>query len=94
MGIIGSCSLAMYLPGCQSLKEKRMILSSVKQKLRKDFNVAISELDYQDFWQRTVIGIVTISNSQYAINEIFDKILYHLENNYAVEVVNQIRNFY
>lgn len=94
MAIIGSCNFDMYLPGCQSLKEKRMVLSSIKQKLRKDFNIAISELDYNDYWQRTLIGIATISNSQTAINEIFDRILSHLENNPSIEVINQERNFY
>ena len=94
MAIIGSCNFDMLLPGCQSLKEKRMVLSSIKQKLKNDFNIAVAELEYNDYWQRSLIGIVTISNSQHNINEIFDKIVSLLESNPAVEVINQERNFY
>lgn len=46
----------------QSLKEKRSILKRIIARLCQDFNVAVSELDYQDLWQRTKLGIVTISN--------------------------------
>ncbi|OGF61830.1 MAG: hypothetical protein A2Y62_20660 [Candidatus Fischerbacteria bacterium RBG_13_37_8] len=94
MSIIGYCSFDIHLPGCQSLKEKRMILLSIKQKLRKDFNVAVSELEYNDLWQRTLLGIVTVSNSQSTINGIFDKINIILEKNPAIEVVDHVRTFY
>src|SRR5699024_11668695 len=46
-----------------SLKEKRSLLKRIITRLRKDFNVAVAELDYQDLWQRTKLGIVTISNT-------------------------------
>lgn len=94
MAIIGFCSFDIYLPGCRSLKDKRIILSSIKQKLRKEYNIAISELDYNDFWQRTLLGVVTVSNSEKRICSIFDKILLYLENNPAIEVINQERSYY
>ena len=94
MSIIGYCSCDIHLPGCQSLKEKRMIILSLKQRLRKDFNIAISELDYNDYWQRALLGIVTISNSQSAIVSIFDKISLILDNNPAIEIVEELRNYY
>ncbi|WP_404459276.1 DUF503 domain-containing protein [Oceanobacillus kapialis] len=45
-----------------SLKQKRSVLKRLMAKLRNSFNVAVTELDYHDLWQRTKIGIVTISN--------------------------------
>jgi uncharacterized protein YlxP (DUF503 family) len=94
MSIIGYCSFDIHLPGCQSLKEKRMIISSIKQKIRKDFNVAISELGYNDYWQRALIGIVTISNSQSTIVNTFDKISLILDKNPAIEIMEEIRSYY
>ncbi|MFC2950071.1 DUF503 domain-containing protein [Virgibacillus sediminis] len=44
-----------------SLKQKRSVIKRLFSRLRKDFNVAVTELDYHDLWQRTKIGIVTIS---------------------------------
>ena len=45
-----------------SLKEKRAIIKQITAKLRNELNVAIAELDYQDLWRRTKLGILTISN--------------------------------
>lgn len=44
-----------------SLKQKRSIMKRLMAKIKKDFNVSITELDYHDLWQRTKIGMVTIS---------------------------------
>ena len=45
----------------QSLKDKRQVLRSLKDRLRAHYNVAVAELEHQDTWQRSRIGVVTIS---------------------------------
>jgi uncharacterized protein YlxP (DUF503 family) len=60
--VVGLLSIELYLPGSQSLKEKRMVLRRVKDRLAK-FNVAVAEVEHQDLWQRAGLGVVTISNS-------------------------------
>ena len=57
---IGLLQLDLHIPYAHSLKEKRMAVRSVKDRLRKRFNVSISELDHQELWQRAEIGIVSI----------------------------------
>jgi uncharacterized protein len=52
----------LHLPYAQSLKDKRMVLRRVKDRLQK-FNVAIAEVDHQDVWQRATLGIVAISTT-------------------------------
>ena len=52
----------LHLPYAQSLKDKRMILRRVKDRLQK-FNVAVAEIEHQDKWQRAALGVVAISNS-------------------------------
>ncbi|MDL4840106.1 DUF503 domain-containing protein [Aquibacillus rhizosphaerae] len=47
--------------GAQSLKQKRSVLKSIITKIQNDYNIAISEMDYQDLWQRTKLSLVTIS---------------------------------
>ena len=49
-------------PGAQSLKDKRMVLRRIKDRLQK-FNVAVAELEHQDLWQRASLGVVAISNT-------------------------------
>ncbi|MFD1360376.1 DUF503 domain-containing protein [Lentibacillus salinarum] len=48
----------------RSLKQKRSIIKRIMAKLRNDLNVATTELEYHDLWQRTKLGIVTLSNDK------------------------------
>jgi uncharacterized protein YlxP (DUF503 family) len=55
-------SLELYLPASQSLKDKRMVLRRLKDRLRA-FNVAVAEVAHQDLWQRAGLGVVTVAAS-------------------------------
>jgi uncharacterized protein YlxP (DUF503 family) len=66
MGIIGVLSVELFLPESHSLKEKRMVLRRVKDRLKR-FNVAVAETEYQDLWQRAGLEIVAISTGDDAV---------------------------
>ena len=57
-------TLELHLPYAHSLKEKRLVVRKIKDRLRARFNVAVAELDHQDLWQRAVVGVVSISSDQ------------------------------
>jgi hypothetical protein len=61
--VVGLLSVELYIPGARSLKEKRVVLRGVKDRLKK-FNVAVSEVEHHDLWQRAGLGIVTIGTDQ------------------------------
>lgn len=58
---IGLVTLEIHIPDARSLKDKRQVLRSLKDRLRGHFNVAVAELHHQDLWQRSVVGVVGIS---------------------------------
>ena len=60
--VIGSCTVELYLPTSHSLKDKRSILKSALQRIRREFNVSIAEVDYHDVLQSALLGVVTVSN--------------------------------
>ncbi|ASF39505.1 hypothetical protein SAMN05216353_10692 [Halobacillus alkaliphilus] len=62
--MILSAEIECIIYDAQSLKEKRSVLKRVKTRIQNEFNVAVSELDYQDLWQRTCIGLVTIASDK------------------------------
>jgi hypothetical protein len=64
MAAIGVLTLELRLEHSHSLKEKRHVLESVKDRLRHKFNVAVSEIDCHDLWQRSVVAVVTVSPDQ------------------------------
>ena len=61
---IAFLTLELRIEGAHSLKDKRQVLRSLKDKLRNGFNVAVAELDANDLWQRATVGVVSISGSQ------------------------------
>jgi uncharacterized protein YlxP (DUF503 family) len=51
------------------------VLRSLKERLRAHFNVAVAELDFEDVWQRSVVGVVTLSNEEHHVQEALQKVL-------------------
>jgi uncharacterized protein YlxP (DUF503 family) len=72
---VGLLTLELHIPDARSLKDKRQVLRSLKEKLRGQFNVAVAELEHQDIWQRSVVGVVTISNEEHHVEEMLQKVL-------------------
>jgi uncharacterized protein YlxP (DUF503 family) len=64
MAVIGVLTLELRLENSHSLKEKRHVVASLKDRLRHKFNVAVAEVDHQDLWQRATLAAVTVSSDQ------------------------------
>jgi uncharacterized protein len=62
MPAIGALTLVLRLEDAHSLKDKRHVVRSLKDRLRTKFNVAVAEIDYQDLWQRAAVAVVTVSS--------------------------------
>ena len=61
--VVGLLSVELHVHGSQSLKDKRMVLRRIKDRLKK-FNVAVSEVEHHDVWQRAGLAVVTVSTEQ------------------------------
>jgi uncharacterized protein YlxP (DUF503 family) len=91
---VGLLTLELHIADAQSLKDKRQVLRSLKDKLRQKFNVAVAEMDHHDVWQRSVVGVVTLANEEKHVREVLqkaldeaDEILGSLLVNQAIEIV-------
>jgi uncharacterized protein YlxP (DUF503 family) len=85
---IGSLQVELLIPGSTSLKEKRMVLTSIKKRLQNKFNVSVAELDHQDLWQRASLGIVTVSNERQFVRGAMDKILNFIDDQDHSQVID------
>jgi uncharacterized protein YlxP (DUF503 family) len=85
--IIGVLTLDVYIKSSTSLKEKRMVLKSLKDKIRKKYNVSIAEIDYLDKWQRSKLGIVQVGNDYNFIEKNFDKIFNLIDTNFSIQIL-------
>jgi len=61
--VVGLLTIELFIPGSQSLKEKRMVLRRIKDRVKK-FNIAVSEVEHHDLWQRAGIAVVTVSTDR------------------------------
>ncbi len=86
--IIGILQLEFRLHGVHSLKAKRCIANSLKQKLKNKFNVAVSEVDSQDSHDRLVLAAVTVSNETQRVQSQLSKAISMIEASTSEELVD------
>jgi len=92
--VIGVLTVEYALHGNDSLKGKRRIANSVKQKTRNTFNVSIAEVGTEDSMVRLRLAIVSVSNSEHHLTSRLTKCLSHLEACCSEEMIYSDIEFY
>tara|TARA_B100001094_G_C17412346_1_gene430801 strand:- start:141 stop:428 length:288 start_codon:yes stop_codon:yes gene_type:complete len=82
------CNLDVNIAGSSSLKDKRRVIQSLKDRLKRDFNLALAEVGAMNEWQRAEIAIVTVSNDIKHANSVISKAVNLVENNIYVELID------
>ncbi|HOB51294.1 MAG TPA: DUF503 domain-containing protein [Acidobacteriota bacterium] len=77
--------MEFFFPEVHSLKEKRMILRRLKDRLTAKFNVSVAEVGYQDLWQRAVVAVVMVSGELPPLQQAVARIRQEIEENGTVE---------
>jgi hypothetical protein len=78
---VGTCKVELQIPANRSLKEKRRVLQSLKQRVQDRFNVAIAEVDRMGDYQRATLGIACVSNDARHADEVLSKVVSFIEGN-------------
>ena len=77
--IIGTCQVELHIPHNSSLKGKRKVIKSIKDRVRVRFNVSVAEIDRQEEWQRATLGIACVSNEVGLVDRILTKVVNLIE---------------
>jgi len=72
--ISGCLRVRLILGEARSLKDKRQVVRSVVEKLKRGFNVAVAEVDDRDAWQSVVLGIVTVGETAEEVRTTLDRV--------------------
>ncbi|MFH1566525.1 MAG: DUF503 domain-containing protein [Gemmatimonadota bacterium] len=80
----------LFLPESHSLKEKRQVIKSVKDRIRSRFNVSVAEVDHVDLWQRCALGLAVVSSETFHAEEVIGNAIRLIEQDHRVEVVSQL----
>jgi len=73
--IVGSLRVRLLLRESRSLKDKRRVLNSIKDRLRNGFNISVAEVDENDNRQLAVLGIALVGNEAYPVRTTLEKIV-------------------
>jgi uncharacterized protein len=86
--VVGICTLELFLPNNGSLKDKRRIVKSIKDRMKHRFNISISEIDDQELWQKSVLGIACVGNDRGHIHQTLDRVISTIRGTPLVEVID------
>jgi len=86
--LLGICTINLYFPDSHSLKDKRSIIKSIKLRIRKNFNVSVSEINHYDLWKNTTLGIACIGNEKRYLNGVLNEVMKFIEQQNKLQVMN------
>src|SRR5689334_9568584 len=95
-GMIAFLTLELRIEAAQSLKDKRQVVRSVKDRLRAHFNVAVAELNPSSLWNQATLGIVSISDSRDYLDGLMRNVERHatrIANNGGAEITDSYVDF-
>jgi uncharacterized protein len=90
---IGALAVNLHIPASQSLKSKRRVIKSIKDRVRSRFNVSVSEIGELEKWQSATLGFCMISNDRAHIQSNFEAILALVESVGEIRMLNHQLEF-
>jgi uncharacterized protein len=95
--MIAFLTMELRIEAAHSLKDKRQVLRSLKDKLRASFNVSVAELEGSDLWQRATVGVVSISGSRdylRGLMENVERFATRITNNAGAEITDSFVEYF
>jgi uncharacterized protein len=89
--MIAFLTLELHIEAAQSLKDKRQVVRSLKDRLRGSFNVSVAELEPSPIWNRATIGVVSISDSRDYLDGLMknvERAATRIANNHGADIVD------
>ncbi len=80
--------MELHIPESHSLKEKRQVLRSIKDRIKARFNVSVAEVDNNDLWQRASLGVSIVSNDRKFANQVLCSVADKIEQENGVVVLD------
>ncbi len=94
---IAFLTLELHIEAAQSLKDRRQVVRSLKDRLRTTFNISVAELDGAELWNRATIGVVSVSHSRDYLDGLMKKVesaATRIANNQGADVADSFVEFF
>ena len=91
---IGVLQLSLFIPQANSLKSKRQILKSLKDRIRHKFNVSAAEINCLDKWQRATLAVACVNSDKRLVNSVLSKVITLVDAQRAIELLDHTIEMY
>jgi uncharacterized protein len=94
--MIAFLTLELHIEAAQSLKDKRQVVRSLRDRLRASFNVSVAEIESSPVWNRATIGVVSISDSRDYLDGLMknvERAATRIANNHGADVADSFAEF-
>lgn len=86
--VVGIVRIELHLPGARSLKDKRQIVRSLKERIRDRLHASVAEVEHQDLWQRAALGVAVVSGDGAQVHEMLGAIRRLAEGVHEAQVID------
>jgi uncharacterized protein YlxP (DUF503 family) len=86
--IVGSLRVRLLIREARTLKDKRQVVKSIKDRLQNRFNVSVAEVEAQENPRLAVLGFAMVSNETTPIRQTFDQIVAALRGHPVAELID------
>lgn len=92
--VVGAARWVLHLPGCGSLKAKRKIVHSLKDRLKARYEISAAETDFQDMWQKAEISAVLVTSDRRLAESVLSKMDRQMESDPRAVIIEHETVFY
>jgi len=89
---VGIVRIELHIPAATSLKDKRSVVRSLKDRIRQRVHAAVAEVDHQDLWQRAALGVAVVSGESRQIDELLQAVRNLVEGTYGAVLLEWEEN--
>lgn len=86
--VVGIVRIELHIPAAQSLKDKRQVVRSLKDRIREHVRASVAEVDHHDLWQRTAIGVAVVAADGRQVGELLQSVRQQVEATWQAQVID------
>jgi uncharacterized protein len=91
--VVGVVTWELHLNGCRSLKDKRRVLKSLKDRLHRQYNISVAETNYHDRWQRAELSGCVVSTERRHAESILTAASLMVSRDAAARIIDSMTSF-
>ncbi|HET9328136.1 MAG TPA: DUF503 domain-containing protein [Candidatus Eisenbacteria bacterium] len=89
---VGIVRIELHIPAATSLKDKRSVVRSLKERIRQRAQASVAEVDYHDLWQRAALGVAVVSGESRQIDELLQVVRNLVEGTFEAQLLDWQEN--